>query len=387
MVEIVSASTGRVEFSRETQRQMFDRALEDLNMTSSVGKCQMDRFGATIGVALGYDPVRGCDPERVDFLYHLVSSRLDALRAGQQEADPINLFIKQEPHKQTKLEQQRYRLISAVSLVDTMVDRMLFGHIKQDVWSESPVLVGWTPRQGGFHWLWEKLRGAQRLEIDKKAWDWSMQPWVVEASLRVLEQLSLHATEEWLSLARQRFEVLFRFARFDGQGLVFDQAEPGIMKSGCFLTIFVNSISQLLLHFVAVRRANLQKVIEAPYCMGDDTIQRCWASSEQVQQYVFELNRAGCLVGDCALLGKEEPFTFCGFAIEEDKIHPAYRAKHCYVLKHLDPTVAVETLDSYQQDYVFEPHVFGHVVDGLLEIRANALRSKGKMRRFLRGDE
>lgn len=381
------ASTGRVEFSAEKQRQLFDQALEELNMASSVGKCQMDRFGATIGVALGYDPIRGCDAERVEFLYHLVSSRLDSLRQGLLEADPINLFVKQEPHKESKISDGRYRLISAVSLVDTMIDRMLFGHIRQDAWQDSPVLVGWTPRQGGFRWLWQRLEGASRLEIDKKAWDWSMQPWVVSAALEVLKQLSLHATDEWNRLAAARFELLFEKARFEAQGMAFQQGEAGIMKSGCFLTIFVNSLCQLLLHHVAVRRVNLHKLIEAPYCMGDDTIQRCWADEEQVSRYAASLDAVGCKVGECNLIPKGESFTFCGFRVTENDIRPAYRAKHCFVLQHLEDSVAVETLDSYQQDYVFEPHMFGHVVDGLLEIRANALRSKGKMRKFLRGDE
>lgn len=384
---MVSASTGRVEFSVDTQRQLFDAALEDLNMTSSVGKCQMDRYGATIGVALGYDPIAGCNQERVDFLYHLVNERLEEMRGGRLVSDPINLFVKQEPHKQSKIREGRYRLISAVSLVDTMIDRMIFGHIKQDAWQDSPVLIGWTPRQGGYRWLWERLDGGKRLEIDKRAWDWSMQPWVVRGCLEVLEQLSLHHTDEWLKLARSRFEALFYRARFDGAGLTFDQAEPGIMKSGCFLTIFANSLSQLLLHFVAVRRSRLGNLIEAPFCMGDDTIQRCWASEDQVDEYVRQLEEAGCVVGDCELLPAGSDFQFCGFRITKNKVVPAYTAKHCFVLQHLEDDTAVETLDSYQQDYVFEPHIYGHIADGLLEIRPNALRSKGKMRRFLRGDE
>lgn len=381
------ASTGRVEFSELNLRQLFDRALEDLNPKSSVGRCQMECFGATIGVALKYDPVEGFDQERVAFLYHLVAERLEALRKGDFVADAINLFVKQEPHKQSKLKDGRYRLISAVSLVDTMVDRILFGHLKQEAWEESPILIGWTPRQGGFRWLWEKLAGADRLEIDKRAWDWSLQPWIYEAALEVINQLSLNATEEWRWLVAARFEMLFERARFEFGGVRVEQAEPGIMKSGCFLTIFVNSLAQLLLHNVAVRRVALQRVIEQPYCMGDDTIQRCWADRAQVDLYVRELNRLGCEVGDCELIPKGAAFTFCGFTVSKDQVVPAYRAKHCYVLKHLDDEVAVETLDSYQQDYVFEPHMYGHIADGLLGIKVTALRSTGKMRRMLRGDE
>lgn len=347
----------------------------------------MSRFGTTVKEALGWNGVE-FDAGRVEFFRALVWDRIDRLSKGQSVADPINLFVKQEPHKVSKIKDGRYRLISAVSLVDTMVDRLVFGHLEQLVWQHSPILIGWTPVNGGFRWLYEKLRDAPVLEIDKKGWDWSLQPWVVDALEMVVKELTFGSNPVWEELVSARFRLLFEEAVFSWGGRELRQQEKGIMKSGCYLTIFLNSIAQLLLHELAMIRLGWsEEKIAPPYCMGDDTVQNAWLTEQELEKYEAELAKAGCVVGESTVTKGSAGFTFCGFSVSRDRAVPAYAGKHAYQLLHLNPQDAEQTLDAYQQFYCFDRHFLGHVRDGLRTLSPRKLRSPMLMRYKFRGLE
>lgn len=73
-----------------------------------------------------------------------VTERIQSLLSGEMEADDIKVFVKQEPHSWEKISEGRFRLISAVSMVDTMVDRIVFGDLVDRVLAtagETPVMI------------------------------------------------------------------------------------------------------------------------------------------------------------------------------------------------------------------------------------------------------
>lgn len=349
----------------------------------------MSRYGTTVKEALGWNGT-GFDESRVQFFRLLVEERIRRLE-GESEgpsSDPIHLFIKQEPHKLAKCRDGRYRLISAVSLVDTMVDRLVFGHLEQTVWQQSPILIGWSPVKGGFRWLYDKLRGGPVLEIDKKGWDWSLQPWVVEALFAVVKELTFDKSPRWEALARKRFEALFCNPEFQWQGWRIQQQVEGIMKSGCYLTIFLNSVAQLLLHHLALYRLGWgEDKVATPYCMGDDTVQNARLTSLELKEYEAALQSAGCIIGESTVSEGSAGFVFCGFQVTAVEAVPAYREKHAFQLLHLDPQSEEQTLDAYQQYYCFDEHFYGHVRKALRTVGPRRLRSTALMQMQFRGEE
>ena len=56
-------------------------------------------------------------------------ARLGDLAVGRVSSDPINAFIKVEPHAPRKVRNNAWRIISGISIVDTLVDHFLFGGI------------------------------------------------------------------------------------------------------------------------------------------------------------------------------------------------------------------------------------------------------------------
>lgn len=121
-------------------------------------------------------------PAALGRVWQLVQARIAA-----PEADPIRLFIKPEPHKKKKLQQGAYRLISSVSVVDQIIDQMLFAPMNDRLVAEVlqvPSKAGWSPYGGGW-----KIFPRGWVSMDKTAWDWSAQPWIFQQLLEVRKAL------------------------------------------------------------------------------------------------------------------------------------------------------------------------------------------------------
>ena len=94
---------------------------------------------------------------------------LSTILTGEFDYDPIKVFVKQEPHKMSKIKQERYRLISGVSLVDTLVDRLLLQWLAQNVVEhvgETPSRIMISSIVGNFKLILEirrKIRDAKCL--------------------------------------------------------------------------------------------------------------------------------------------------------------------------------------------------------------------------------
>lgn len=341
----------------------FYRQLSDIDRTSVPGYCQMSEFGTTNADVLGWNGI--CyDPVRVDYLFELVSRRISLLSSGGEEADDIKVFIKQEPHKKKKIEDGLYRLISAVSLVDTMVDRILFGWAMDGVLASplaTTTAIGWTPVQGGYRVLKAILDnevGPSGLTIcvDKSAWDWTVQGWLIDVWKDTLKRLCV-APEWWQVAVDKRFDMLFEKSVFRfSDGARVAQQGRGIMKSGCYLTILLNSMGQTALHYLANLRLGREMFENEPYTMGDDTVQPWF---EGFDEYLGLVKEMGPMIK-----GSPEPskhIEFCGFYITNGATWPVYWRKHLFRLMHLDPLYAAETLEAYQFLYAYEPAMLGVV--------------------------
>lgn len=326
----------------------FYRLVSDLDKRSTVGYCSMSNYGTTVGQVLGWDGVSYSE-ERLDYLRQCVTTRMQQLFAGEPVADDIKVFVKQEPHKIAKLEEERYRLISAVSLVDTMVDRMLLEPIQKQAIKSctlTPVMMGYTPMIGG-HFTLRTLLGEskQYLSLDKSAWDWSVPGWLIDAIERLMIELNPNAPNWWRRILRMRHDMLFENCVYRFQdGVKAYQPVRGVMKSGCYGTLMYNSVGQLILEVLA----RLDCMIEAPLPLvfGDDSISVDFDDSDIVLEY---MKKKGFVVK----VTRDVTPEFIGFWYYKDHFEPAYEPKHEFALQHLthDMEIAAQTLGSYQLLY------------------------------------
>lgn len=321
--------------------------------------CVLAHYGTTIGQIFGWDGMK-VDPERYRLVLNVVKTRYNQLLQGVRISDPINVFVKREPHKISKLEAEAYRLISGVSLVDSLVDRILFGWILRRMLStvgKNPSMVGWSPVRGGWKFLKQYFAGKTLACLDKSSWDWTVQEWMIQAFMEFVLSLPVQPPDWWRHMVEMRFVELFYKARYrfkDGTEVV--QNEWGIQKSGSLLTILMNTVLQFILHLVVDPTDEQVKI----KIMGDDTVQEV---PDDIQNYVSEVRKLGPRIKEVKVMDWIE---FAGFNQYEQTCIPAYWKKHLFILKYAENPI--QTLQSYQILYSHDPVMFAFVERELMAL-------------------
>lgn len=320
-------------------RSHFERSLLRLDMSSSPGYPYM-RKGTT-----NSDYFRNGDgswrEEVVNYVWEIVQQRLEM----GHKADPIRLFVKQEPHSIKKIDNKRYRLISSVSVVDQIIDHMLFGDLNDlliENWMYVPSKVGWSYLHGGWKMMPPNNKGW--VAIDKSAWDWTVQLWMVDLVLMARLKLCVSNSEiknTWYQKALYRYRQLYLEAVFiTSGGLVLKQIAKGVQKSGCVNTIADNSMMQYLLHLRVSYEMGIDPL--SIMCMGDDTFQQ---EPADLSLYLQNLGQF-CLVKQA-----EQRVEFAGFRFLGYRIEPSYLAKHAFNLLFLNPKYEKDVGLSYSLMY------------------------------------
>lgn len=346
----------------------FKKALEEIDPKSTPGYCILSVYGTTNGEILKWDGF-AYDPERVRMFKEVVYYRFQQLLNGENVADDIKVFVKQEPHKLKKLAEGRVRLISAVSLIDSTVDRILFGWLGRAVLNSvgyTPCLVGWSPVRGGWIPFQDRFRGKPTNCLDKEAWDWTVTDWLVDVWLEVVLELGLGHAPWWADMVRLRFKILFEDCVFRFEdGTRVRQGTKGIMKSGCFLTIILNSLGQSILHYAAMQRMGHALNYREPLVLGDDTVQE---AVPELELYVQHLEQLGARVKGAKVMHFVE---FAGFAYDGQFCYPAYWQKHLFNMAHSDNLR--EMLPNYQYLYVHEPVMYEFICRVAREVCPDAI--------------
>lgn len=337
-------------------------------MTSSPGLCEMRHLGSTNAEVFKWNGLT-MDPYRVEMVKAAVKIRFENLLQGNLEADDIMIFIKQEPHKVAKIEEGRFRLISAVSLIDTLIDRIVFGWLARSAMAtvgRTPSMVGWTPLHGGWRSLANKYFGRAVLCLDKSCWDWTVNEWLILFWLEFIKNIAVGASNWWLSLVERRFIMLFRYAvfRFRDGTRVF-QPCWGIMKSGCFLTILLNTVGQSFAHYRAYYRMGLPCTKDQPRALGDDTVQR---AIRRFLAYVAMLESFGIRVKGSKI---EHWIEFAGFLYTPEVCIPAYWKKHLFnIYNAVDVS---NLLESYLIIYANDPVMFEYLTQLSLQFNPDCV--------------
>ncbi|APG75834.1 hypothetical protein 2 [Hubei sobemo-like virus 11] len=313
-------------------------------------------------------------------LKNVVLERMHRLINGADVFDDIQVFIKQEPHKLRKIEEGRFRLISGVSFVDGIIDRIVFGWLADAAMNaigQTPALLGWNPLFGGDRLLFSKIQ-APFFSLDKSLWDWTVPAWLVDLWLQFILGL-YHDMPEWLELLIvKRFNILFAKSRFRfPDGCVIEQKFSGIMKSGCFLTILLNSVGQYLVDRIVSYNLNIPT--GEILCYGDDTIQEV---PDNVENYISAVRALGFLPKDPIVSNVAE---FVGFVMDGRKVIPAYYKKHLYNLRHLDEKVAEATLENYQILYADSEELLPVIQAELTQRNPTRVIPRVALQRVVRG--
>lgn len=195
--------------------------------------------------------------------------------------DPIYTFIKDEPHKREKLDTNRLRIISGVSLVDNLIERLLFSTLNKleiEINEYIPYKPGMGLHDEGqeqlFSWF-KRLQAEYRIcSSDVSGWDWSVTAYLLDADLRYRCGFA-NGCGAWIQLALIRFECL-KYKVFQlPSGEMYTQDKPGIQCSGSYLTSSSNSHMRQILSLIAQLELGCDKESFAEGGqMGDDALER-----------------------------------------------------------------------------------------------------------------
>lgn len=311
------------------QRTHFDRAVDNLDWTSSPGYPYMKQ-GTTNRIFFKYEDPEGFIQMK-NYVWEIVRGKIE----GRFDADPTRLFIKGEPTLSEKVETGRMRLISAISVADQLIDYMLHSECNAKMVENHPAIpakVGWSPYRGG----WRQIPKQTWKSIDKRAWDWSAKLWYLDLDLKLRMKLCTNMNDEWIKLAKRRFDQLFINCTFiTSGGFLLKQKTPGKIKSGMFNTITTNCNCQEFAHI----RVCLEMEIDPSwlYSMGDDTIQPL---VERWDEYLQRLSKY-------AHIKEVNENEFAGMRFTGDQIEPMYTGKHAYVLLHMNDADGQSIASSY----------------------------------------
>lgn len=301
------------------ERSHFDRVLKRIDMRSSPGLPLCHQY-PTNGDFLT-DGKGNLIPQRVETLWTMVQARLNGA-----EAYPLRVFIKQEPHKIGKLEEGRLRLIMAVSLVDAVLDHMIFGwqnDAQIEKFAQIPCAPGWGVTHGG----WRHIP-SDGFSTDKKAWDWGVPWWLLYCDLVARKNNIWNLTakcEYWMD---KRFNELFKTPVFQlSSGHRFTQEFAGVVKTGSVITISTNTDDQGILHGVGCFESGMPADGHIIF-MGDDVIQ-----DKITEDYLKALKKYVRVEEG----GRGE---FCSF-----KFHPGGRVEPMRWGKHLTNLLYVKERD------------------------------------------
>jgi len=189
---------------------------------------------------------------------------------GHNRADPIRLFVKNELHKKEKVQQGRMRLIASVSVIDQLVERVLFGEQNKaeiERWETIPSKPGMGLHDEGLEALIRCMEAFERpVQTDVSGFDWSVKEWSLDDDMEVRLRLAgakKHGTYHAVCTQRYRALSLALFVLSDGS--VWEQLIPGIQKSGSYNTSSTNSRIRVMLAYIAGSKATI--------AMGDDNVE------------------------------------------------------------------------------------------------------------------
>lgn len=322
------------------RRSAFDRAVGRIDMTSSPGLPYL-REAPTNGEWLEWDGFVSSE-FKLDRLWS------DVCRVMSNDWEHlIRVFVKQEPHKKSKVDERRWRLIMASSLPVQVLWHMLFSYMNDREIEQSyyiPSQQGIVLVEGGwklYRSQWDTLGLTQGL--DKSAFDWTCPWWALRLDLDFRRRMgSGSGMAEWTDLAGVLYHHMFESPILVvSDGTAWQQVVPGVMKSGCVNTISTNSHVQVMVHLLVSEDIGVSPYPLCRAC-GDDTLQhpKHCCDVEYYRNYGIMVKSAS------------DSIEFVGHEFTKTGPHPLYMAKHMKKLRYVKDEHVGQYLDSMARMYV-----------------------------------
>jgi len=200
------------------------------------------------------------------------------------------VMIKGEPTKRAKLDAGMARIIAAQPLHKMVKDQAIFRNMQTTAvenWRESPIKYAFNPSTPGhIEHLVSVFKGYAVFESDKANWDYMFSEEAFVLSRDIILDLAvqpLGMPDEEFSQYRVDMknaidEVIYGGVYRCDDGRCFKSKFPGIMKSGWVLTIWVNSLAQIVVDTMIKVRMGLsvEEMCSPAYKIiagGDDVLQ------------------------------------------------------------------------------------------------------------------
>lgn len=308
-------------------------------MTSSPGY-PYQREAPTNGQWLKYDGIM-CDSIQLERLWYDVQ-----LVLTDKWDTVLRMFIKQEPHKISKVKENRWRLIMAAPLCVQIAWHMLFDYQNDKEIQESyniPSQQGMILVNGGWTLYKRQWEGkGLTCGLDKSSWDWTAPFWTIKLDLDFRKRMGRGANiEEWFKIANILYQHMFIDPiMMTSEGYCYKQFVPGVMKSGCVNTISTNSHCQMMLH-LAMCIENSIPIEPMPVACGDDTLQH-----EKHTQDLSLYEKYGVIIKEVS-----DTMEFMGHTFTDDGPYPLYIKKHLKKVSYVKEEDLSQYLDSMARMY------------------------------------
>lgn len=260
-----------------------------------------------------------------------IAAAVDFVKKGF--VDPIRLFIKNEPHSIAKIRDGRFRLVSSVSIVDEIVERLLCGEQNQaeiENWLECPSKPGIglssdEQTNSLYQSVKQWLDGGHFKDSDVSGWDFGFKRWMYYLDyVRRVHLVSGPYQLQFAQMLKGRFVCLGRAVFVTSDGAAFAQTFDGIMKSGSYLTSSTNSAS----------RVGLAYLLGANYAMamGDDCGESNPMGSQRLKELYIQHGVRMSDLHDCS-----DNFEFCSHQFYSDRAVPKNFWKGAFRLISKEP--------------------------------------------------
>jgi len=244
----------------------------------------------------------------------------------------------------------------------SMFRKLAFSLVKN--WRLTPVKYAFSPGNvGHIEHLKEWLPGKV-WESDKSNWDFMFHGWIADATRDVVKALVIKPAD-WDTERLEKYfkdvdgcwEQVFHTAKYrTSDGTEFSVETPGIMKSGWFMTIAINSIAQLVVHVDACITLGLQdeQILSTPIFVGGDDVNQQPLEGVTVEEYVEAAAKSGVdmEVHERDSLEESEYFSNDIRMNEEGfTFHPKRWTKHIEHLKVVKIEDLGDALCSHMENY------------------------------------